>query len=636
MILDQGAVVVDRNVGVVVRDGTRLSLDVYRPNRPGRFPAILEHIPYRKDDFHALLDRGQNIELVRAGFACVRLDVRGTGSSAGVAMDEYTEAEQHDGVEVVEWIARQPWCTGAIGSWGKSYGGFSCIQLAAHRPAALKAIAAVYGTDDRYSDDMHFDGGALCAFELTNYPIRMIAMNALPPLGQRDEVFDQGWRERIERTPPWVVRWLREQGDGRYWRNGSLRPGYERITCPVFIVSGWRDGYRTAGVRMVNRLSSPVQLLAGPWAHFPPDRGIPGPAYPFMAELTRFFRRHLADAPEEASRPPCVFFLGWHDPSVRLDASVPGQWYGSYEWPETAGTTTVVLGGPTVAPASVTVGLMTGNWCPPPPDHGQFPDQRADNARSARFTGPELSEQLDLLGIPTVRFTARHPHERTIVAVKLNDVAPDGSSKLVTRGALNAELAGETELTVPLMATGWRFLPGHRVRVTVAVNDWPCLWPLPTLGPLEVTSAVTLVLPGLPTDAVDSSASDLPVPVTWDQASRRSGPSRWQVVTDAMREEAGITAGSKQAFQFPDGELTCVETQRFEAFARDREPLTARTAGMARLVVSRPGLTVRAQADGRFRGTDKEFLFALRLRVWADDRLFAERQWQGGVPRIGC
>src|SRR5258708_34971455 len=186
------------------------------------------------------------------------------------------------------------------------------------------------------------------------------------------------------------------------------------------------------------------------------------------------------------------------------------------------------------------------------------------------------------------------------------------------------------------MATGGRVSPWYRVRVAVAVSGWPCPWPLPTLGVLDVTSPVTLCLPGLPTDAVAFSASDSPVPVTWDQASSRAGPSRWQVVTDAMREEAGITAGSKQAFQFPDGELTCVETQRFEAFARDRDPLTARTAGMARPSVSRPGLTVRAQADGRFRGTGQEFLFALRLPVAADDRVFAERQWQGGVPRRGC
>ena len=181
VLLDGDRVFLERDVRVRASDGTTLSVDVYRPNGPGRFPGLLEHIPYRKDDLRAMRDRGQNIELVRAGFACVRLDVRGTGSSGGTAVDEYSEAEQRDGVEIVNWIARQPWCSGAVGSWGKSYGGFSCIQLAANRPQALRAIAPVYATDDRYSDDMHFDGGALCAFELTNYPIRMIAMNALPP-----------------------------------------------------------------------------------------------------------------------------------------------------------------------------------------------------------------------------------------------------------------------------------------------------------------------------------------------------------------------------------------------------------------------------------------------------------------------
>ena len=119
--------------------------------------------------------------LVEAGFV-----VRAPGRArhrqlGGVAEDEYTEAEQLDGVEVVDWMARQPWCNGNVGSWGKSYGGFSCIQLAARRPPALRAIAPVYATDDRYTDDMHYDGGAVAAFELCNYPVRMIGMNALPP-----------------------------------------------------------------------------------------------------------------------------------------------------------------------------------------------------------------------------------------------------------------------------------------------------------------------------------------------------------------------------------------------------------------------------------------------------------------------
>ena len=231
----------------VVRDGLRLSADVYRPNRPGPFPTILEHLPYRKDDSRVAADRANGSFLASRGLALVRLDVRGTGNSAGVAADEYTLAEQLDGVDAVEWIAAREWCNGNVGSWGVSYGGFSAIQLACHRPPALKAIAAVYATDDRYTDDMHFAGGALCALELAHYPLRILAMNALPPSpepGEPGDAFTERWLDRVRDTPPWVIRWLEEQHDGPYWRNGSARPDYDRIECPVLLVAGWRDGYR--------------------------------------------------------------------------------------------------------------------------------------------------------------------------------------------------------------------------------------------------------------------------------------------------------------------------------------------------------------------------------------------------------
>src|SRR6185312_2556978 len=360
-----GRIVVERDVRIRMRDGVHLSADVYRPDRPGRFGALLEHIPYRKDDLRALQDRGQNLVLAEAGFACVRLDVRGTGSSEGVAIDEYTEAEQLDGVEVVEWIARQDWCNGNVGSWGKSYGGFSCIQLAARRPRALRAIAPVYATDDRYTDDMHYDGGAVCAFELSNYPIRMIGMNALPPGEGAGPDFDARWRERIDSTPAWVVRWLTEQQDGPYWRNGSLRPDYERIECPVFIVSGWHDGYRTAGLRMARRLRSPWQLLAGPWTHVAPDRGVPGPVYPFMRELIEFFRTHLdpgSGPAGGAARPRAVVFIEEHDAPDDPVERVSGEWFSSESWPG-AGESVLTLGAPRAVPISASVGLATGNWC---------------------------------------------------------------------------------------------------------------------------------------------------------------------------------------------------------------------------------------------------------------------------------
>ncbi len=629
----------ERDVRIPMRDGVHLSADIYRPDRPGRLGAILEHIPYRKDDMRALQDRGQNLVLVEAGFVCVRLDVRGTGSSEGVAVDEYTEAEQLDGVEVVEWISRQEWCNGNVGSWGKSYGGFSCIQLAARRPPGLRAIAPVYATDDRYTDDMHYDGGAVAAFELSNYPIRMIGMNALPPGEGRGPEFDRRWRERIESTPPWVVRWLTEQRDGPYWRNGSLRPDYERIACPVFIVSGWHDGYRTAGVRMAHRLRSPWQLLAGPWTHVAPDRGVPRPVYPFMRELIQFFRTHLDpdSAPVHvAGRPRSVVFIEEHDAPGETPERVSGEWIASESWPASTAETVLTLGTRQTAAPSASVGLATGNWCPPPPDSGLFGDQRIDEARSACFDSEPLSDPIAVLGVPRVRFRIAHPGPRAIVSVKLNDVAPGGASQPVTRGAVNVACDGEAAVELDLMATGWRFRPGHRIRVAVAANDWPCLWPLPRLEPVNVTTAVELVVPDLPEDAEPYVPTTDVVPVTWTGGVVSDRPSRWEIARDAETGMAGVEAADWSAFEFPQEGLRCEEGHVYLTGVRDDDPLSARVEGRTRFGLTRPGLDVVAEASGRFTCTESEFVVELDLAVTRDGEPFHTRRWRERIPRNGC
>jgi uncharacterized protein len=636
LTLGGGNVLLERDVGVIARDGVRLSVDVYRPNRPGRVPAILEHIPYRKDDLRAIEDRSQNCFLVNAGFACVRLDVRGTGSSQGVARDEYTEVEQHDGVDVVAWMAEQPWCTGSVASWGVSYGGFSCIQLAALRPPALRAIAPVYATDDRYTDDMHFHGGALNASSLPGYPTEMIAMNALPPLGERDEEFDRGWRRRIEETPAWVLDWIREQHDGPYWRNGSLRPDFDRITCAVLICAGWRDGYRTAALRMARNLEAPWELLAGPWAHKLPDRGVPGPRYPFLAEMARFFHHHLGEAGGEApsGRPRTVFFIGAPDTPVRPHAVVSGEWLSSQRWPEDVDQTRLALGGPAVAPARVTTGVMTGQWCPPPPATGQFLDQSRDDAQSAVFESEPLVAPVALFGEPIVRLRLRHPGPRTLVSVKLQNVAPDGSSQPVTSAAANIEIAGETTLELPLMAVGWRFPAGHRIRAAVAVADWPNLWPLPAVAPLEITAPVELELPGLPADAAAFEPADGPLVEIAQPGAETEASSRWDVVTDVLTGEAGIVTEMRSREAIPaEGWSVEESAQRWAMTGED--PLGAAISGTWRYRLTRPGLTADVQVETRFEATADEFVADLRLRVEADGAPFAERTWKERIPRRG-
>ncbi|MFM8896659.1 MAG: CocE/NonD family hydrolase [Actinomycetales bacterium] len=153
---------------IPLSDGMRLSVTCFIPDHVPA-PCIFEALPYRKDD----MTSGWRPEYQRFceefGFAVARIDVRGTGSSSGRATDEYPVAEQRDLTEAIAWLAGQAWCTGRIGMFGTSYGGFNSYQLACERPAYLEAIVPIYATDDRYTDDVHYMGGALKWLDQVDY-----------------------------------------------------------------------------------------------------------------------------------------------------------------------------------------------------------------------------------------------------------------------------------------------------------------------------------------------------------------------------------------------------------------------------------------------------------------------------------
>src|SRR5262245_16947847 len=146
-----------------LKDGTRLAARMWLPEgaESAPVPAVLEYIPYRKRDGTRGRDEPMHHYFAMHGHAALRVDLRGSGESDGLLEDEYTAQELADGVEVIAWIARQSWCSGAVGLMGKSWGGFNALQIAALRPPALKAILTVCSTDDRYADDVHYMGGCV-------------------------------------------------------------------------------------------------------------------------------------------------------------------------------------------------------------------------------------------------------------------------------------------------------------------------------------------------------------------------------------------------------------------------------------------------------------------------------------------
>ncbi|WP_280323019.1 CocE/NonD family hydrolase [Sulfitobacter faviae] len=252
-------VIEEENVFIPSTDGIRLAARIWRPKNSENVPvpAILEYIPYRKRFGTAIRDEHTHPYLAGHGYACIRLDIRGSGESEGVLRDEYLQSELDDGVAALHWIADQPWCDGNIGMMGISWGGFNALQIAAMQPESLKAIVTMSSTDDRYSDDIHHMGGCLLGDNLSWASV-MFSYNTMPPdpalVGSR---WRDMWLERLDNSDLWLKNWLQHQRRDAYWRHGSVREDYSAIKVPVFAVSGWADGYTNSVFRLMENLDVP-------------------------------------------------------------------------------------------------------------------------------------------------------------------------------------------------------------------------------------------------------------------------------------------------------------------------------------------------------------------------------------------
>jgi putative CocE/NonD family hydrolase len=652
-----------KNVLIPMSDGVTLAADLVVPDAPGRFPAVFDYYPYRKDDTQA---DGLRLHryLARRGYVALKIDVRGTGGSGGTAADEYVLREQLDAVEAIEWMARQPWCTGRVGMFGTSYGGFNSVQVAMHRPPALKAICPMYFTDNRYTDDCHYKGGALqMLFDTGTYGLFMVVLNALPPYPQyAGTQWAALWEEHLT-NEPWMLRWLENQTYTEQWRHGSLCEDYEAIECAVFLIGGWRDGYTNCNLRTFERLRCPKKALIGPWLHTHPDRGIPGPRIDHLHEMVRFYDHWLKDVPNGVmEEPPITLYVQEFDQPRADRAHTSGFWRHEPGWPlaraheqtlflaadeHLAGTASAETEETTYRYVA-TVGTTFGMFSASSP-HILPVDQCLEDAFSANFTSPALDEALEILGYPhAVLAIATTARVATVVA-RLIDVAPDGTAALVCKGVLNLthrdshtdpsplEPGQRYTVQVPLDATSWIFAPGHRIRLALSGADFPNTWPspepytatlylcgeagsclvLPTIGPQELRLPVPQLRPPAVTESQVQVQEERPV---------------WRVTHDHM---AGTTevfmrtahcAWVADAFAFTRGsEMT--------ATGWEHDPAHASMRGLSWVTLTWPDRTIETRARGQIESTADVFHVTIQLDITMDGAGHFNKRWVRSIPR---
>lgn len=658
-----------KNVLIPMRDGVRLAADVYAPAgdaaaaHPGPWPLVVDYIPYRKDELRPQLLHTY-IALARAGYPVVRVDIRGTGASEGVNVDEYTLGEQLDGVDTVQWLAAQPWCDGHVNITGISYGGFTALQIAWHQPAHLTSIIPIDFTDDRYTDDCHYRGGLLrMYYDISWYGTRMIAWGAMPP--DPDRVTGDWaaiWEEHIARNEPYLLNWLRHQVDGPYWRNGSVGDDPGRIRCPTFLIGGWQDGYPNPPLRLYQALTCPKKVLVGPWNHALPDGGIPGPRIDYLREVIRwldFWNRGIQTGIMD--EPPVQLFVQHWQPVLvnRIDSA--GEWRAEAAWPpENATEATFHLGpGGTLSPRAPaadgadaityapTVGLSGGLWSGGLP-FGLAGDQRPDEALSLTCTTEPLTAPLVIIGRPRATIHLVTDVRVLGFAASLSDVAPDGSSHLVAKGMLNAtrrdsltdpapvEPGTPFELTIEVDATAWRFEAGHRIRLAISNGDFPNVWPTPELAHSQVfhgpTRPSTLVLPVVPLDGSAPAPVFEPSPAIVTHHAAAVRPPRWENSVDVLTGRATVSVELDTEFRVDD--RTVIRREWGSISTVDpRDPGHASARGWFEGTITRPNAVITGRADTAIQSTPTHFHVTIDLDIRVNDRPHATRRWVESFPR---
>jgi hypothetical protein len=566
--------------------------------------------------------------------------------------------------------------------WGISYGGFTSIQVAMLRPPHLRAIVPVMATDDRYLDDVHYRGGCVTVSELSQYAVSQVAMNAMPP----DATFrGPAWREmaratrgdaavavRLAPTPDrWIVlatRLARPRLRRDRWSRSSTSAAG---TIPM--------STRHSGCRPLPRAVAHPHRRLGP---FLAARRVSRPDLDELHEIARFFDRHLDGADNGWDGEPAVV---WYEHEylqpVPFPPVLPGRWRAASAYPHPATTPRAwgFGGGSVLTTDAPDVGVDTFShrpttgtsgplsWGAGDAPNGLARDLRPDEADGVTYTSDTLDQALAVLGVPEVVVHLEVDAPVATLSVRLSDVAPDGTSALVSAGVLNLthrrshadpeplRPGAVEEIRVPLRTAGYRWLPGHRLRIALSSSLWPTLWPSPYPATFRVHrgkgTPSRLELPVVPAAGGDG---DRPVPafktepptLAWPspEAADGAGPATsdppvWQVEEDVLDGSVTVRFHDGGEDVVPDGRrLYAAESIRMTAWDADPGRAELDADVIYRWQERDPALDgeltrIEIRAVSQQRSTVTDFDLSVRLEVDVDGERFFERDWRETIPR---
>jgi putative CocE/NonD family hydrolase len=521
------AVRIESDVRVRMRDGVTLSVDIYRPRKEGRYPAILIRTPYNNNTEQAV---AQGKWFAERGYAVVQADVRGKFDSGGEFYPFRHEPD--DGFDTDEWISKQEWFDGRLGTMGGSYVGFTQWSQALRGSRVLTAMAATVTTPDTYGNWFYTNGALNYAFALS-----WGAVSIDGRVAQFTGAYD--WPDVYRTLPiinapasaghraPHYRDWLSHPYRDTHWNALSHEDKYDAVGVPILTVEGWYDIFLRGALQdhMAVRARGRTdlarrgkRLVIGPWVHStgrrnntPAGQAADPNAFDFGAaaevDLQRVYLR---------------WFDYWlkgiqngvmDDPPVRIFVMGENYWRDEQEWPlaranytqfylASGGRANSLLGDGTLSmtrAAAADSDTYTYDPANPVPTLGgnlccaqQVPsgpwDQRAAERRDdvLVYTSEPLTSPVEVTGPISMKLFASTTARDTDWTAKLVDVAPDGFARNVQDGIVRAryrEASGKAgtliepgriyEYTIDMWATSNVFLTGHRLRLEISSSNFP-------------------------------------------------------------------------------------------------------------------------------------------------------------------